>query len=78
MGRAGAFKSCETIESDWFGPLSTTVEWMLSSAALLDKDAERVRHVVEEVRRLDELVSHDELRPTASGVHIVVRKPASS
>lgn len=70
------FKSCETLECDWFGDLSFTVDWMLKSVNLPDKvPAERLERIVRELEDMDRLVSHDDLRPSASGVHLAVRKP---
>lgn len=70
------FKSCEVVEADWFGEVSFTVDWLLRSVNLADKvPAERLTRIVDEVKQLDALVSHDDLRPAASGVYIVVRTP---
>lgn len=75
-GVAELFKSCEVLESDWFGPLSFTVEWLMQSVGLPPKiPDERMTRIVDEFKELDALISHDELRPAASGVHIAVRKP---
>lgn len=74
-GAEELFKGCTIVESDWFGELSFTVDWMLKSVGLHDKvPAERLQRIVDEVRELDALVSHEELRAAASGVHVVARK----
>jgi glycosyltransferase involved in cell wall biosynthesis/SAM-dependent methyltransferase len=70
------FGSCEVLEIDWFGELSFTVDWLLRSVNLHEKlPPDRLRHLTDEFRALDHLVSHQELRTAASGVHLVVRKP---
>ncbi len=70
------FKSCEILEADWFGELSFTVDWLLKSVNLPGKvPSQRLTKIVDELKQLDALVSHDELRPAASGVYIVARTP---
>jgi SAM-dependent methyltransferase len=70
------FKDCELLASDWFGPLSETVLWLMQSAGLPGKiEAERIDRIVTEFQEFDGLISHDELKPVASGVHIAVRTP---
>lgn len=72
------FKSCDPVESDWFGPLSFTIDWLIKSVNLPGKvPEERLKRLMTELESLDDLVSHDELRPAASGVYLVVRKPRS-
>lgn len=69
------FRTCEIVEADWFGELSTTVEWLLRSVNVHSKvSAERFDAIVREFRKLDALISHDDLKPAASGVFLVVRK----
>jgi SAM-dependent methyltransferase len=69
------FKNCEIIASDWFGPLSDTVAWLLDAAGLTQKVApERLDRIRSEFREFDALMSHDELKPVAGGVHIAARK----
>ncbi len=70
------FKDCEIVASDWFGPLSDTVAWLLDAAGLTAKVApDRLERIRSEFREFDALISHDELKPVASGVHIAARKP---
>ena len=70
------FKSCEVIERDWFGDLSFTVDWLLKSVNLPSKvPAKRLQRLIREFKDLDKKVTHDELRPAASGIYVVVRKP---
>ena len=70
------FKGCEIVASDWFGPLSDTVAWLLDAAALTQKvEPERLDRIRAEFKEFDGLISHDELKPVASGVHIAARKP---
>jgi SAM-dependent methyltransferase len=71
------FTSCELLASDWFGPLSETITWLLTVANLNDRvPAEQLERVKADFRSFDELMSHDDLKAVASGVHIAVRKPA--
>ena len=71
------FSSCELLASDWFGPLSETITWLLTVANLNDRvPAEQLERVKADFRSFDELMSHDDLKAVASGVHIAVRKPA--
>jgi SAM-dependent methyltransferase len=71
------FKGCEIVASDWFGPLSDTVAWLLDAAALTQKvEPERLDRIRAEFEEFDGLISHDELKPVAGGVHIAARKPA--
>jgi SAM-dependent methyltransferase len=75
-GAEELFKSCTIVEEGWFGELSFTVDWLLKSVGLLDKvPAERLQRIVDEIRELDALVSHEELRAAASAVYVVARKP---
>ncbi len=70
------FESCEIVEVDWFGELSFTVDWLLRSVNLHQKlPPDRLRRLTDELKAMDHLVSHEELRTAASGVHLVVRKP---
>ena len=69
------FRDCEIIASDWFGPLSDTVAWLLDAARLTQKvEPERLDRIRSEFREFDTLMSHDDLKPVASGVHIAARK----
>jgi hypothetical protein len=71
------FEGCEILECDWFGDVSTTVEWILRSVNLPAKlDPAELDAMLERFRSYDTLVSHDELRPAASAVYLVARKPA--
>lgn len=70
------FKGCEIIASDWFGPLSDTIAWLLDAATLTQKvDPERLDRIRAEFKEFDTLMSHEELKPVAGGVHIAARKP---
>jgi SAM-dependent methyltransferase len=69
------FSGCEIIASDWFGPLSETVAWLLDASSLTQKvEPARLDHIRSEFREFDDLISHDELKSVASGVHIAVHK----
>ncbi len=72
------FTGCEIVASDWFGPLSHTVSWLMEAAGLTDAvEASRLQHIRDEFRRFDALMTHEQLKPVASGVHIAARKPIS-
>jgi SAM-dependent methyltransferase len=71
------FKDCEIVASDWFGPLSDTVTWLMDAAGLTGTvEADRLEHIREEFRQFDRLMTHSQLKPVAGGVHIAARKPA--
>ena len=73
------FKSCELLASDWFGPLSETVTWLLDAANVSGRvSAERLAFIRSEFESFDGLMTHEDLKPVASGVHIAVRKPSRS
>jgi ubiquinone/menaquinone biosynthesis C-methylase UbiE len=75
-GVEALFPSCDVVESDWFGPLAETVEWLLRAANLTDKvPQERLAAIEKEFVAFDELMSHEDLKAVASGVYLVVRKP---
>jgi SAM-dependent methyltransferase len=70
------FHECEVIDEGWFGPLSSTVEWLVQAAGLGGKvRPSRLRKIVSDLRQLDPLVSEADLRAVASGVHVTVRTP---
>ena len=66
---------CTIEESDWFGDLSFTMNWLLDAAGVSTKLAAADR---EDWRRrfaeLDELIDHDSLKSVASGVWVAARK----
>jgi glycogen(starch) synthase len=69
------FSSCEILECDWFGELSTTVDWLVRAVGLPAKVAPaELAELTERFRSYDALVSHDDLRPAASAVYLVARK----
>jgi glycogen synthase len=75
-GVSQLFASCEVLECDWFGELSGTVEWLVNAVGLPEKvDPVELSEVLARFRSYDSLVSHDELRPVASVVYLVARKP---
>ena len=70
------FSSCELLASNWFGPLSETVIWLLAVANLTDRiPAAQLERIRSDFESFDELMSHDDLKGVAGGVHIAVRKP---
>ncbi len=70
------FRSCELLESNWFGPLSETIMWLLAAANLTEKiPTDQLERIRSEFQSLDGMMTHDDLQPVASGVHIAVRKP---
>ncbi|MGH9046057.1 MAG: glycosyltransferase, partial [Acidimicrobiales bacterium] len=61
------FAGCEVLECDWFGELSTTVEWMTRAVGLPAKvEPAELDALIERFGAYDALVSHDELRSVAS------------
>ncbi len=71
------FSGCDIEASDWFGPLSDTVSWLMDAADLIGKvETARLEHIRDEFRRFDKLMTHEQLKPVASGVHIAARKPS--
>jgi hypothetical protein len=70
------FATCEVLECDWFGELSGTVEWLVNSVGLPGKvDPDELSELLARFRSYDSLISHEELRPAASVVYLVARKP---
>ena len=75
-GVQALFSSCEILECDWFGDLSSTVEWLVNVVNLPGKvDQSELAELIGRFRSYDALVTHDELRPAASVVYLVARKP---
>jgi glycosyltransferase involved in cell wall biosynthesis/SAM-dependent methyltransferase len=75
-GAEELFRSCEILETDWFGDLSFTVDWLMRSVNLDRKvGSRRMRKLAAQFVKMDALVSHEELRPAASGVYVIARKP---
>ena len=66
---------CSIEESDWFGPLSFTMEWLIDAAGITSKmpPIERAEWS-DRLKQLDDLVDHDALRAVASGIWVVARK----
>lgn len=70
------FAGCEVVESDWFGGLGPTLQWLFETTGVEKKvGPDRLRKIIEDVTSIDSVISHDELKPVASGVYTVVRKP---
>jgi hypothetical protein len=70
------FAGCEVLECDWFGDLSTTVEWLTQTSGLSAKvDPAELGALLDRFRSYDALVSHEELRGVASAVYLVAQKP---
>jgi SAM-dependent methyltransferase len=70
------FTTCELLASDWFTPLSETVMWLLAVANLTDRiPPEQLERIRSDFVSFDALMSHDDLKGVAGGVHIAVRKP---
>lgn len=70
------FSGCEIVERDWFGELSATVEWLMRSAGLDASAGDgQIREIIDRLRGLDPLITHDQLQSVASGVYLVARKP---
>ena len=76
-GAEELFKSCTIVESDWFGPLSETVDWLMRAAELPGRvDQARLDKVVAELQELDQFIDHDRLRSVAGAVYVVARNDA--
>ncbi|MBV8463675.1 MAG: class I SAM-dependent methyltransferase [Acidimicrobiales bacterium] len=70
------FPDCELLAEDWFGPLSETVEWLLRAGGVTNRvERARIEAILGEFREFDASMTHEDLKPVASGVHIAVRKP---
>ncbi len=75
-GVQALFAGCEVLECDWFGDLSTTLEWLTQTSGLSAKvDPAELSTLLDRFRAYDALVSHEELRGVASAVYLVARKP---
>lgn len=78
-GVEALFPGCTVLDSGWFGELSTTVDWMLRTTGVSDKvPPGRLQRLSAELRDLDRYISHDDLKPVASGVYLVVRTAIDS
>ena len=75
-GAEELFSGCEIVESDWFGDLSTSVDWFLRSANLEGRaPSKTLASVRAGLAELDRYIDHDDLRPVAAGIFVVARKP---
>jgi hypothetical protein len=73
------FKSCAIVESDYYDGLASTIEWILKSVGAQATVSEKeFASVIERIRAMEAKLSHADIRPAASGVWLVARKPASS
>jgi SAM-dependent methyltransferase len=71
------FKPCTVVESDWFGPLSETVDWLMRAAELPGKvPQDRLDRIVADLQEFDRSIDHERLRPVAGAVYHVVRNDA--
>jgi SAM-dependent methyltransferase len=69
------FRDCTVVESGWDGSLAFTVDWLMKSVGLAAKiPPSRFAAITKQFEQFDRLISHDELKPAASGVWVVVRK----
>ena len=60
--------------SDWFGPLSDTVSWLMDAAGLTGTvEPARLEHIRDEFRQFDTLMSHE--RAQARGERRAHRRP---
>ncbi|HYW26487.1 MAG TPA: methyltransferase domain-containing protein [Terriglobales bacterium] len=72
------FKSCVIVESSYYDGLAPTIEWILKSVGAHTKVSEReFAGVIDRIRAMESKLSHEDIRPAASGVWLVVRKPGS-
>jgi hypothetical protein len=70
------FKSCIIVESDYYDGLASTIEWILKSVGAQNRVSEKeFASVIDRVRAMESKLSHEDIRPAASGVWLVVRKP---
>jgi Methyltransferase domain len=72
------FKSCAIVEADYYDGLASTIEWILKSVGAQAKLSEKeFASVIERIRSVESKLSHEDIRPAASGVWLVVRKPGA-
>ena len=73
------FKSCELLASDWFGPLSETVTWLLDAANVSGRvSAERLAFIRSEFESFDGLMTHEDPSPVARECTLPPSKPSRS
>jgi SAM-dependent methyltransferase len=71
------FEGLEVLESGWFGDLSFTVDWLMQSAELSASVPQaELDAIVDRLKGWDSLIDAERLKRVASGVYLVVRKPA--
>jgi predicted SAM-dependent methyltransferase len=72
------FKQTEIMDVSWFGELSFTIGWLLQSAGVAERmERQEYEELMNRIRALDALVTHEALREVASGVAVLARKPVS-
>jgi ubiquinone/menaquinone biosynthesis C-methylase UbiE len=66
------FKKFKIVDTDWFGNLSTTLEWMIRLTSITKQvGRERVDRLIEEIRQMEKHVTREELHKISSGVSIL-------
>jgi glycosyltransferase involved in cell wall biosynthesis/GT2 family glycosyltransferase/SAM-dependent methyltransferase len=67
--------SCDILESDWFGNLSFTMDWLLDASGVTAQlDPSERKEWSRRFASLDELIDHGSLRAVASGIWLAARK----
>lgn len=70
-GMEELFRNYRIVQSNWFGELSFTVDWLYKTAGVAEKaDPAEYAELMGRIKALDKLVSHQELRGVASGVSV--------
>ncbi|HUJ63940.1 MAG TPA: glycosyltransferase, partial [Acidimicrobiales bacterium] len=67
--------ACAIEESDWFGELSFTLNWLLDASGITTSiDPDEREDWRERFSKLDQMIDHDALKAVASGIWVVARK----
>lgn len=70
-GMEELFRNYRIVRSNWFGGLSFTVDWLFKTAGVAEKaDPSGYATLMEQIKELDKLVSHEDLKGVASGVSV--------
>jgi predicted SAM-dependent methyltransferase len=73
------FKSCKIVESDHYDGFASTIDWIMRSAGAQETVTEvEYTNVIDRIRVMESKLSHSNIRPAASGVYVIARKPAGS
>ncbi len=70
------FKSCAIVESDHYDGIAFTIDWILKSVgAQRTMTDDEFTGLMDRIRAIESRLSHEDVRPAASGVWLVARKP---